>query len=212
MAIPSPHHPRPGSRVPRRDPRHRRGTRLSGRHHRFVAVVVLALAVAACSRTDPVAGPVSTAPLGSGTAVDTNATVTRVTDGDTIHVQRNGRDETIRLIGIDTPETKKPNTPVECFGTEASAHLKEVLPVGTAVRLERDAEERDTYDRTLAYVYRADGLFVNLAMAADGYAGQLTIPPNVAHADELGAAARAARQQDKGLWAACGGNHVAPRS
>lgn len=148
-------------------------------------------------------------PIGSGVdPVVTNARVARVTDGDTIHVERNGHDETIRLIGIDTPETKKPNHPVECFGPEASARLTALLPTGTAVRLERDAEARDSYDRTLAYVYRDDGLFVNLAMVADGYAGTLAIAPNVAHAPELGDAARAAREQGAGLWGACGANHL----
>lgn len=143
--------------------------------------------------------------------IEPNATVVRVVDGDTIHVERNGHEDTIRLIGMDTPETKKPNTAVECFGHEASDHLHGLLPVGTRVRLERDAEERDRYDRILAYVYREDGVFVNLAMVADGYAGQLTIPPNVTHAGELTEAARVAREQDKGLWSACGGNHVAAK-
>lgn len=151
----------------------------------------------------------SRSPIGTGAGpVVTNARVARVTDGDTIHVERNGHDETVRLIGIDTPETKKPNHPVECFGPEASARLTALLPAGTPVRLERDTEARDTYDRTLAYVYRDDGLFVNLAMVADGYAGTLAIAPNIAHAPELGDAARAAREQGTGLWGACGANHV----
>lgn len=186
---------------------------------RVVGIVLGALVVVvglgACSPARGGAGSegpsegASGGPSGSGVGpVVTNARVARVTDGDTIHVERNGHDETIRLIGIDTPETKKPNHPVECFGPEASARLTALLPVGTAVRLERDAEARDTYDRTLAYVYRDDGLFVNLAMVADGYAGTLAIAPNVAHAPELGDAARAARGQGTGLWGACGGNHV----
>ncbi len=74
-----------------------------------------------------------------------------------------GRKEKVRLIGIDTPETKKPDTPVQCFGPEASAYTAALVPVGTKVHLERDAEARDVYGRLLAYVYRADdGLFVNL--------------------------------------------------
>ena len=80
---------------------------------------------------------------------------------------RRGRDERVRLIGIDTPETVDPRKPVQCFGKEASDHTKALLPAGTAVRLERDAEARDRYDRLLAYVYRAsDGLFVNLELGA----------------------------------------------
>ena len=77
---------------------------------------------------------------------------------------------------------RRPRPPVECFGAEASHHLAELLPPGTAVRLERDVEARDRYDRLLAYVYRADdGLFVNLAQVAGGFAEPLAYPPNIAH-------------------------------
>jgi micrococcal nuclease len=130
--------------------------------------------------------------------------VTKVTDGDTIHVHIGGGDETVRLIGIDTPESVDPRSPVECFGIEASNHLKEILPLGTAVRLVRDVEARDRYERMLAYVYRVeDDLFVNLQMALDGYADLLTYPPNVAHVDDFTAAVREARESGRGLWAAC---------
>jgi micrococcal nuclease len=138
------------------------------------------------------------------------ATVTRVVDGDTIIVSLAGRDEKVRLIGIDTPETKKPDTPVECFGKEASARMGQFLPRGTPVRLVRDAEARDRYGRLLAYVYRTrDGLFVNLAMAKEGFAAPLTIPPNVAHTDEFVAAAAAARRAGRGLWGRCASGHSA---
>jgi micrococcal nuclease len=133
-------------------------------------------------------------------------TVTKVVDGDTIEVRVGGRTEKVRLIGIDTPETKDPRRPVQCYGAEASAHTAELLPPGTAVRLERDVEERDAYDRLLAYVYRSsDDLFVNLELARDGYADLLTFPPNVAHTTELRAAVDEARRGQRGLWAACGG-------
>ena len=72
------------------------------------------------------------------------------------------------------------------------------------MRLERDVEPRDRYDRLLAYVYRAaDGEFVNLAMVTDGYAQQYTFPPNVAHTEQFGDAERAARPSGAGLWGAC---------
>lgn len=136
------------------------------------------------------------------------AVVTRVVDGDTLHVRLAGRTERVRLIGIDTPESVKPRTPVECFAKEAAAHTAELVPPGSPVRLVRDIEARDRYGRLLAYVYRpSDGLFVNLALARDGFAGPLTIPPNVAHAEEFAAAAGQARQSRRGLWAACGGPH-----
>jgi micrococcal nuclease len=130
--------------------------------------------------------------------------VVRVVDGDTIVVGVAGRQERVRLIGIDTPESVKPGTPIECFGKEASGHLASLLPEGTAVRLVGDVEPRDRYGRLLAYVYREpDGLFVNAVMARDGFAEPLTIPPNVAHSGELAAAAHSARDSRRGLWAAC---------
>jgi micrococcal nuclease len=140
---------------------------------------------------------------------DGRATVTRVVDGDTIVVRIGGREENVRLLGIDTPETHKPDTPVECYGPEASDRLAALLPVGTVVRLVRDIESRDRYDRLLAYVYRdGDGLFIDVTMVAEGFAAPLAIPPNVAHRAEIDAAAAAAQAARRGLWLACGGNHV----
>jgi micrococcal nuclease len=136
----------------------------------------------------------------------TESSVVRVVDGDTIVVHTGGVDEKIRFIGIDTPETVDPRTPVECFGKEASNRTKSLLPPGTVVRLVRDAEARDRYGRLLAYVYRADdGLFVNLSLAEDGFADVATFPPNVAHTPEFVAAVGRARAEGRGLWKACGG-------
>jgi micrococcal nuclease len=126
------------------------------------------------------------------------AIIERVVDGDTLVLSDDTR---VRLIGIDTPETVDPRRPVECFGQEASDHAKELLPKGTEVRLVFDVERTDRYGRTLAYVYRAsDDLFVNLDLARNGYAEQLTVPPNVAHADDFAAAVDEARQARNGLW------------
>jgi micrococcal nuclease len=138
------------------------------------------------------------------------AVITRVVDGDTVRARIGSVNEPVRLIGIDTPESVKPGTPVECFAKEASARTADLLPAGTRIRLVRDIEARDRYGRLLAYVYRADdGLFVNLALARDGYAAPLTIPPNVAHAEEFAAAAGQARRAHRGLWARCDGPHAA---
>lgn len=134
-----------------------------------------------------------------------NATVIRVVDGDTVDFDIGGTKERVRLIGIDTPETKKPDTPVQCYGPEASAFTESLLPEGTPVHLERDVEARDKYNRLLAYVYLADGTFVNLAIVRGGYAHLLTIPPNVTHADDFVAAARAAEAENAGLWGGCTG-------
>ena len=133
------------------------------------------------------------------------AIVVEVIDGDTVDVKVAGRTERVRLIGIDTPEATGGFLPVECYGDEASAFTRTLLPVGTDVRLTRDVEARDRYDRLLAYVHRAgDGLFVNLEIAANGYAEALIIEPNSTHADSFYAAASTARDQGLGLWGACG--------
>jgi len=163
---------------------------------RILASLALVLIATACAQSHAV-------------PTDGRATVVRVVDGDTIVVRITGRDENVRILGIDTPETHKPDSPVECFGPEAAARLGELLPKGTVVRLVRDVEARDRYDRLLAYVYRdQDGLFVDLAMVTDGFAGTLTISPNVAHREELERAAADAKAAQRGLWPACGGNDV----
>ena len=162
-------------------------------------LLIAALCVAALGGCD-----VSGAPGRPGDAIEANATVERAVDGDTLVVDADGVSEKVRLIGINTPESVDRNRPVMCFGKEASHHIAELLPPGTAVRLERDVEARDRYGRLLAYVYRAeDGEFVNLAMVTDGFAQQYTFPPNVAHTERFGEAERAARRAGTGLWGRC---------
>jgi micrococcal nuclease len=130
--------------------------------------------------------------------------VTEVVDGDTLRIRLAGRDERVRLIGIDTPESVHPHTPVECFGKEAARRLRSLLSEGSEVRLERDVEARDRYGRLLAYVFRRrDDLFVNQALAHDGFADVATFPPNVAYVDRFVTAAAGARAAGRGLWSAC---------
>lgn len=151
------------------------------------------LLVAGCTRT-------AAAPTDPGAA-----TVVEVVDGDTVVVDLAGRRETLRLIGIDTPETVDPDQPPECWGAEASAHTKALLPAGTAVRLTRDVEARDRYDRLLVYVERTeDGLFVNLDLVAGGWADDYPFPPNVAHQRAFALAVSQARAEGLGLWGTCG--------
>jgi micrococcal nuclease len=117
-----------------------------------------------------------------------------------------GENEPVRLIGIDTPETRDPRRGVECFGREATAQMAALLPVGTEVRLEYDVERRDRYDRVLAYVWRArDDVHVNEALVAGGWAVPFRVPPNVEYADHFSDLGRLAREQGLGLWGACGG-------
>ncbi len=121
--------------------------------------------------------------------------VSRIVDGDTFDCRGGPR---VRPIGFDAPElSQRP------FGQQARAALAELIPVGTAVRLERDVELRDRYGRLLAYAWR-DSLLVNWAMLRDGWAVLLTIPPNVQYVDEFVEAQRAAREKRVGLWAVDG--------
>jgi micrococcal nuclease len=123
-------------------------------------------------------------------------TVKRVVDGDTFETASGDK---VRMIGVDTPETVKPNHPVEPYGKEASAYTKQLL-TGKQVLLRFDVEPRDKYGRLLAYVYLPDGTFVNEILVREGYARILTIPPNVRHADLFLQAEREAREQNRGLW------------
>ncbi len=130
--------------------------------------------------------------------------IERVVDGDTVVVAGGVR---VRLIGVDTPETKDPRRPVQCFGREAAAFLAEVLPAGAQVRLIGDVEPRDTFGRTLAYVFRrSDGLFINAELLRRGYAQVLTIPPNVAYAQTFRSLGSEARRGGVGLWGSCPGD------
>lgn len=165
-----------------------------------LALTVAVLALGACGGEESAPSP--TGPL------ESNAVVEFVIDGDTIDVTVDGRQERVRLTGIDTPEKARRDTgaAAECFGDEATAFTASLLPVGTPVRLERDVVGRDDYGRVLAYVYRAsDGIFVNYEIVRQGYAQPLTIPPNVTFSDLMVGAARAAEADDAGLWSACTG-------
>ena len=125
-------------------------------------------------------------------------------DGDTVIVDFGEVEETIRLIGVNTPETVKPDSPVECYGPEASAHTKELLPPGTPVRVERDVEPRDVYGRLLGYLTRtADGLFVNDDLIRTGHATVLSIEPNIAYHEQFVESATQAEAAGLGLWGAC---------
>jgi micrococcal nuclease len=161
-------------------------------HRLLVAAIAVALTLAGggCSGAPPPreAGP--------GTLV------TRVVDGDTAHVELDGRDVTVRFIGIDTPESVAPGQPVECFGPEAADYTSDRLE-GDRVRLEFDVEREDRFGRTLAYVWIGDELF-NETLLRQGYALVTTFPPNVRYVERFVAAQRDARTRGRGLWRACG--------
>lgn len=127
--------------------------------------------------------------------------VTQVVDGDTIKIQIGNKIETVRLIGLDTPETVDPRKPVQCFGKEASNKGKELLS-GRMVRIEIDPTQgkRDKYDRMLAYVFRDDGLFYNKFMIENGYAHEYTYNVPHRYQAEFIAAEKSAEAAGLGLW------------
>jgi micrococcal nuclease len=164
----------------------------------FVAAVLVALSLSRCG----IQGDGSVEPPGP-----LSARVTHVVDGDTIDVElTDGSDETVRYIGIDTPETVKPGTPVQCGGPRAH-EVNDRLVYGKTVTLSFDAERRDVYGRLLAYVYlRRPGrrpLFVNAELARRGLARTLTIPPNDSFAPLFARLASRAGVRGRGLWGGC---------
>ena len=169
---------------------------------RALALVVLSACTAAACGVGEMHADREPAPAGT-------ARVVRPVDGDTIVVDIDGAEESIRFIGIDTPESVKPDSPVECFGPEAKERTADLLPAGTLVRLERDVEARDRYDRLLAYVFlEQDDTFVNRLLVEEGFAESIAFPPNTARQGELDQAEALARADSRGLWATCGGTDV----
>ena len=134
-------------------------------------------------------------------AKSVTAKVTRVVDGDTVEARVDGRSEDVRYIGVDTPESVKPDTPVECYAIAAS-HFNEDLVEGESVRLDFDAERRDVYGRLLAYVHLGHE-FVNAELVRRGYATTLTIAPNTRYADRFDRLEREASAAGRGLWGEC---------
>jgi micrococcal nuclease len=130
-----------------------------------------------------------------------DAFVTRVVDGDTVEAQIGDEVEDVRLIGIDTPETVKPEAPVECFGPEASSFTHRVLE-GQPVRLVLGVERRDVYGRLLAYAYIDHRLF-NAELVRRGLARTLEIPPNTLHGALFRRLELKAARAGRGLWGAC---------
>ena len=128
--------------------------------------------------------------------------VTKIIDGDTIDVLMDGKKETVRFIGIDTPEVHDPRKPVQCFGKEAWDRAKELLD-GKQVRLEPDVSQgdRDKYNRLLRYVYLEDATLVNKLLIQEGYAHEYTYRIPYTYQVEFEDAERDAREQKRGLWA-----------
>ena len=194
----------------------------------FVALAVLGCGSASQAAPSNRPGPSSDRPAGSTeggasaslpiggepfrpTGPTETAGVVRVVDGDTIVVRLAGQDRRLRYIGMDTPETVKPGSPVEWLGPEAS-RANEALVEGRTVVLEKDVSETDQYGRLLRYVWLVDGdrwTLVNLVLIERGFAQVETDPPDVKYADRFVAAQRAARDAGLGLWRP--GSSASPR-
>lgn len=129
--------------------------------------------------------------------------VAKFDDGDTIVVDMNGTQETVRFIGVDTPETHKPNTPVQCYGPEASNYTKRLIG-NQRVRLQADPLDtnRDRYGRLLRYIYLPDGTLVEQKLISEGYGFAYTYFP-FQKAIDFSAYEQAAKTAGKGLWSAC---------
>ncbi|NHT18489.1 thermonuclease family protein [Cellulomonas sp. IC4_254] len=151
----------------------------------------------------PAAAPGSPTEVRPASAVGP-LTVRRVVDGDTIIVLRDGAEERVRLLGIDTPESVQPDSPVECFGPEASARTDELLS-GRSVWLEGDPTEDavDRFGRTLAYAWLDETTLVNRVLVAEGYAHEYTYGVPGVHQAALRAAEDDARDGGLGLWSQC---------
>ncbi len=161
-----------------------------------IAAVGAAVALAGCGggRSAPPSGasPAAAGPL---------FLITKVTDGDTVHVIYAGHDERVRLIGINTPEVDWYGGRAECFGAEAGTYTRRRLD-GRTVRLAFDSDRYDRYGRLLAYVYLGRELF-NLTLAEDGYARADPVPPDTRIAATFARAEDEARAAGRGLWSAC---------
>lgn len=132
-----------------------------------------------------------------------SARVDRVVDGDTFLATMAGTSQSVRVrvIGVDTPETVKPGTPVRCYGPQASAFTKHLLPAGTIVRADHESGgDTDAFGRQLWDVWLPDGRFLESVLTAAGAARAYPYPPQTDHADVLARLAGEARQAQRGLW------------
>lgn len=132
------------------------------------------------------------------------ATIDRVVDGDTVHIILNGKEESVRLLLVDTPETKHPNLPIQPYGTEASQFATETLTEGTQIQLEYDGPKRDKYDRLLAYIW-VDGELFNQLLLEEGLARYAyEYDPPYTHADRLNQSENEAKEAKRNIWSVDG--------
>ena len=171
-----------------------RGASCSALMKKTVAVAAAAVVVMGTASCSTPAAAEDTAPARD------EATVIRVVDGDTLVVDLDDEEVTVRLLNVDTPETKDPNEPVQCLGPEATDFLKKALPAGSTVALEYDVEREDRYGRTLAGVYDAKDRLMNAEVARQGLGFPVTYGKNVRFRPPVDEAYQEARERKLGLY------------
>lgn len=140
-------------------------------------------------------------------------TIIKIIDGDTLKIKYQGKDENVRLIGIDTPESKANKKAendskrsgqdirtITALGKEATNYVKSLVKPGNTVRIEFDVQQRDRYGRLLGYIYLDNGKMLNEEVTRAGYATIMTVPPNVKYSERFLKAFREARENKRGLW------------
>jgi endonuclease YncB( thermonuclease family) len=138
------------------------------------------------------------------------AFVSSVTDGDTVRLNYEGTVQSIRMIGVDTPETRDPRKPVQCYGAEASRFTKEMLlKQNVTISFDETQGIRDKYDRLLVYIWLPDGRLFNQLLISEGYAFEYTYNLPYKYQAEFIAAENDARVAQRGLWATTSCNGVA---
>ncbi len=151
--------------------------------------------------------------LSSNTLAQQTTTVVRIVDGDTLKVRYWGKEESIRLIGIDTPESrvnkkakrdaKRSGQDIKTIiemGKRATEYVESLVKPGNLITIEFDTQQRDRYGRLLGYVYLLNGKMLNEEIVKAGYANVMTIPPNVKYQDRFLRSYNQARENKKGLW------------
>jgi len=151
--------------------------------------------------------------LSSSLQAEQTTTLTRVVDGDTLKIIYLGQEESIRLLGIDTPDSrvnkktkrdaKKSGQDIKTIlemGKRATGYVKSLLRPGDLVTIEYDVQEKDRYGRLLGYIYLRSGKMLNEEIVKAGYANVMTVPPNVKYKDRFLKAYQEAREGKKGLW------------
>jgi micrococcal nuclease len=168
----------------------------------LVGTVLFGAACAASPHSPDRPGRVEREPQPPSRAFD--ARVERVVDGDTFIAVRRGERLRVRLIGIDAPESARPDHPVECWGPKSSRELSRLVPSGSRVRAAyQDGGRRDRYGRELWDVWTLSGTFVQSRLVRRGASEAVAYPPQTDHADRLDELERAARRDRRGLWGAC---------